>query len=366
MTHILSGLKTKIDELDTSLPSPDMILSGGARGYSNGYDDDFPYVGDVHFRPVSESWFTHATIQSSVLRREQYQGRLYAGTAGEVNIDYIAASKASGAVLYDVNPWQKVFWDKFWDLLAQHDNPDDFAYAMEWFDVKLSRDLADRFNLEAIRHSQIRNSIQPVEVKLPEIGEYGHIKNEYSSPFRNDRYGEIPRHFRTMAGHPDTGWSCSREIELNWMQNQELYGHLHLLAREGAIAAVTLDISDALSCAELADALAQQEEKIGMLYTSNIPHYLQWTQDEINDHFDRHGETAKDFRGKPVTADMWEKTCKNLRELCADDAYIIRFDQHSGEDSVFANFYPTFSLDRTPNISIPRVLDRGGLIPDIG
>lgn len=94
MTHILSGLKENLDGLDTSLPSPDMILTGGVRGYSNGYDDSFPYVGEIHFRPMSESWMTHDKIQRTVLKKREYKGRLYAGTAGEVNIGYIAASKA--------------------------------------------------------------------------------------------------------------------------------------------------------------------------------------------------------------------------------------------------------------------------------
>lgn len=267
--------------------------------------------------------------------------------------------------MYDVNPWQKVFWDKFWDLLAQHDNPDDFAYAMEWFDVRLCRDLSNRFNFQAIRHSQIRNSVQPIEVSLPDIDKYGYIRNEYSSPFRGDRYGEVPRHFRTIAGHPDTGWICGHNADLNWMQNQGLYNHLHLLAKEGAIAAVTLDISDTLSCMELADALAQKNEKIGLLYTSNIPHYLNWSQIEIDAYEAEHGKPAQDFRGKPVTADMWEKTCENLRKLCKDNAHIIRFDQHSGENNSFANFYPPFSV-KGSYISIPQVLDQGGLIPDIG
>lgn len=355
---IFAGLADDIDVLDTSLPSADMVLKGGARAYTN---NGLAYFGNVHYRPFNESWMMHENIQRTILRSEAYQGHLYAGTAGSVNIDYIAATKAPGAILYDVNPWQKLFWDQFFEVMAMHDNPDDFAWAMEHFAADFYLDLSKEFDVAAVRQSQLDNGQPAIDINAPEIDKYGYYVSDYSSPFRGDGYKNFGLNFRTAAGHPDTGWSYGRSSELNWMRDMNLYGHLHQLAKERAIGSVTLDISDEAACKELSEALQRRSLKVGFLYTSNIGHYMQWSQREIEGYKKERGEDAMDFRGKPVSVDMWARTCENLRMFCKEDAYVLNFDQHNGVDGWTSNFYPAF-YTKSERVQIPTALDPGGLI----
>ncbi len=379
MTHLYAGIADAINQLDSTTPSASMTLLNGRRAFNG---PDGPYVDYVHFRPVSESWALHEKLQKAFMHRPDYQGRVYAGTAGEVNLTYIATSKAPAAILYDINPLQKAFWDMMIDHLAAHDNINDFVQSMTALPYRLCRSLMQDFNIAADTPRYRLNFEDPFPLK-------GRSYGRKTSPLLNMRYDDFEEWFQLRAGHEGTGYIFCGDKDVTWLQNPDQYHHLHAMARHGAMAAITLDITDSpcieqlrttldsLSYRPLNVAMVQDQNgapeqlpcqkgmRIETLYTSNIGYYLQWTDQEIASQKEQYGEDPVDFCGRPITTETWRHTLNNLRQITDKNALIMHFDQVQEGFLGRPDFHPRFKVQTGHDLEIPRPLDPGGLIADI-
>lgn len=294
-----------------------MILPGGAgRAYLRTAFGRAaaPYFDAVHFDIHDESWYTQYALRDRMAADARFHGRVYAGCAGAMNLDYIAATRAPAAVLFDINPAQRVFWGEFTKRLARQKDRAAFAAALPRFAGDLFYKLRDVFGPAGL----CRDARAPV----PEAGEDSYRlripPEERYSPFRGMRYERVARWAQSRAEDPQ-----------HWLGSDEKYAHLHALARARAIAAVTLDIRDREACDAVAATLARADVAVGLLYRSNVGHYLKWSAAEIAEHKEK-GEIASDFSRLPVTARTYRQAHDNLRRWMAADAHMIAADRHTG------------------------------------
>lgn len=375
MSIIYAGIAEAINKLDATTPSPSMTLINNKRAYMS--NDDTPYRDFVHFSPISECWILHRSLQKTFLNRAEYQGRVYAGTAGEVNLTYIAASKAPVAILYDINPLQKLFWDLVIENLANHDDADNFITSMDAVPYRLSKTLMQDFNMAAdTRYGRL-------SFENPFEGNDASTAKQKTSPLLNMRYGDFRNWFEIHAGYKDTGYIFCGDKDLAWLQNPDQYAHIHSMAKHGAIAALTLDITDRACTDELQHTLdtiaytplttgreglsakPQKRLRIETLYTSNIGYYLQWSAKEIAAQKKEYGTGPTDFCGRSITTDTWRNTVKNLRKLTNKDTLILNFDQAKEGMLGRPDFYPAFKISSPETTRIPKALDPDGLTADI-
>jgi hypothetical protein len=311
------------------------------------------YFSWIHFKRNSEGCMDHERIAEYIHKTPELQGRIYAGTAGEANLEYIAASRSPAAILYDINPYQRLFWKEFFARVAESENPEHFVDSMKMFGIECEANILKQFSTPYITEG---NHLEYITLEeAPSIYEYSRI-------FENNMvYNEFYKKFGTALGRQDTRRVYAHSEIVNIIRNPDLYNHIHRLAKANAIGFLTLDIADPDSCQQLAEALEQFGEKIGLLYTSNIIYYfnysnLEWSQARAKEFVPR------DFCNRPVTPNTIESVFANLRSLVAPEAHIIRFDTCVGHSS--RRFDPVFDINSN-QIQIPKTHEIGGLTPDI-
>lgn len=406
MTVIYRNFAKGFEELNQSVVGDRTTLVGGRRAY---VVEDKPYFNNVHFSAVCECFFAHQILQRQFKENAELHNRIWAGTAGEVNLSYMAVSKAPAAVLFDINPFQILFWNAFFEKIAENPDPNQFAKISKKFIKDFYFDLSSRFNLQAIKKNNsglLMSSPAPedhmvsveavirmrkedncvlghkMRVDCSDVTKPGSPQdvNDLFSPIKNMRYKDFYEKIRAYLGWEETGcFSCDDE-EVQWIANGELYAHLHLMAKNNAIAAVTLDVSDAQSCDQLRRCLdgaeyntvrivdgedieskPSQGARIGNMYLSNVLHYLYYSQD-VMDRYRDAGKKLCDFSGKEVTERSFATTLDNLRALTSDDAYIVRFDRTGLDFMEKTDFKPQFSVGNYDDICIPRKHEPGGLV----
>jgi hypothetical protein len=401
MARIFQNFAAGLEALNQMPVGPHAVsTSDGRRAYLvNGK----PLFSDVHFQNIGEDRFAHETLRKRFKTSSMLQGRVYAGTAGENTLSLIAASKASAAILFDINPFQTIFWREFIAVLAVCPEPEDFARKMKIFAEDFYYKLSKTFNFASLKKEYPRIEISPpfhirsVEEQLAQSkfvsdlfgGQwneeeekdringpvYDRENGQRSSPFRHMSYANFARYFAMRMGW-DCGYTWLEDRDLDWFANKDFYQHLHMIAKHGALGALTFDITDQESCSQLCKFLdtveytpleneaspkaVQRGAKIGTLYLSNICYYLDWTAEEIKACKDP-AAVLKDYSGRLIDAEYFAKVSARLRELVASDAAIIRFDRVR-EGLIHPLFHPLFDLESTtPHIPTP--LEKGGLIP---
>lgn len=408
MTRIYKDFAAQIEALN-SLPVGDKATSiGTRRAYMS---QGKPYLDNVHFQRVSESWMTHERLQRHVLNSPELHGRIWAGTAGEVNLSYITASQAPAAILYDINPLQTFFWQRFFNLIAEIPDPQVFAGAAKPFIKDFYFDLTHSFNLAGAResypylhmsspdprdhmlsveeqierrreaHAIFSDGDHEEEIDISDIKGPQCLKNveELSSPVLNMTYKQFYNHIRTAMGWEGTGWRSCGDKSVCWVSNPAHYEHLHNMAKHGAVAALTLDVSDTPSCTQLRtclddityDALditdgaitartPQKGARIGNLYTSNVLYYLDYSDEEI-EACRQKGEVPRDFSGQEITRETLATTLQNLRGLTHEDSAILRFERIRNGLFGRPDFEPLFDMSDEDAICPPRPHEAGGL-----
>lgn len=325
----LAGANDEIPAGSTAVPVP------GGRGYERVKQQGLGagvaglYLDDIHFEINAESWYVHQDLRERIATDPALQGRVYAGCAGQVNLDYIAASKAPAALLYDINPLQTLFWQACFDRLAQ--TPDRVTFA------RSLRPLAEEM------YYKIRSLYGP-HADLPLMrdpaveGQYN--RDSAQSPFRGMSYGRMGEwaeyRLRDRFGAAVGSWAAE----------DERYAHLHVLAKNDALAAVTVDVRDHAACRRIGERLRTAHydviddegvvqgqrtgAAVGFLYRSNVGHYMKWSRAEIAAR-QAEGIPAHDFSGLPANVDTYRQMCRNLR-YWQDPAggHMIASDRHSG------------------------------------
>ena len=256
-----------IAELDRQVVSGLQCATALGRGYKDPTGD--LYRDPIHVKPVAEATWAHKTLQDRFQDGEIPASgpRVYAGAAGFINLGYMAAARPAAAILFDINIFQAVFWRHIIQGLAQHDNPHDFIKYLVKSEGQLSVGLRTHFNQRADYFSGDTTPWLMRQVTQLIGGR------------------PTPPLFRLISEKSGRmkGWLMERgswhSPERYWLYNKSAYAHLHEMAQRGAIAPLTLDITDDAACAQLGDYLATQKQKINILYVSNIFNSLRYDTD---------------------------------------------------------------------------------------
>ncbi len=257
---IHDGFGSGINALNQSIVSEHMVPFAGGRAYAKpdtmfdpGAVPPKPYTAAIHALSYAEMPPARL-LDTLTQRRKEYEGSIYMGAAGFLNLSFIAASRPGAAILYDVNPVQTWFWNHILPMIAENETGENFMDAL----------VADSKNIQKVvgaMHAQTgrsRNVLAGI-LSEEERAELFMHKIYLSSPL------DVWRQFRKGAG-------------LEWVDDTEGYEHIRQMARRDAIGALTLDALDEKAWAELAAHLKTQTTgapaHIKNLYISNIMHFL--------------------------------------------------------------------------------------------
>ncbi|MBU0800520.1 MAG: hypothetical protein KKA05_05890, partial [Alphaproteobacteria bacterium] len=230
-------------------PGGDLCVAvPGGRGYlREQFGKTKLYLDEIHFDIHDESWYSQHALRDRIAADEAMQGRVYAGCAGMMNLDYAAALRAPAMVLFDINPLQALFWQELTPVLAATPDARDLAVQTLDFTKGLY------YKIEALHgRENLRNMYPPV---VP-AGRYdaGAEDNERCSPFRGMSY-------RRVAEWVDYRLHCV-DADKNWLGNPVRYRHIHELAKHNAIAALTLDVRDRVACRQVENALSNVKYRV--------------------------------------------------------------------------------------------------------
>lgn len=237
---------------------------------------------------------------------------------------------------------------------------------------------------EQIRRQKAMGSLfgSEQEVDCSDITEPRCLDNveELSSPIKNMSYKDFYQGIRTYLGWKGTGSISCADKDVQWIANEEHYAHLHLMAKNNAIAAITLDVSDTPSCKQLRQHLenveynpiqmvdgelvtlpTRQGALIGNMYLSNVLYYLNYSPEEMDECRAKGGKPC-DFSGNEVSTNSFATTLDNLRSLADEDATVLRFDRIEPGSMGRPDFNPLFSITNKNDIRIPRLHEPNGLV----
>lgn len=283
MTFINEGFASQIEELDRKTSSLSTV-------FFNGPQENGSYAGPIHLAIVGENLVRHRNNMREISRNFSLQNALYAGAAGFVNLGYIACSKASGALFFDINAYQTLFWNLSIKKMAECERSIDFRNSLD----------------------QIGSDIELAALEKCTPGLRKNFKKEClpfgDSMFKDLLQEDLPKwvHYRSK-GSPDGAW----------MHDENLYKHIHLLAKNQALGAITLDVTSAEACEEVRRYLDEWNMGIRLLYASNI---LNFMQSPVR---------TRDFIGRNVHGNMQGDARRNLLRWMEVGGYIIECDNLS-------------------------------------
>ena len=322
-----------------------------------------PYFDEIHFRMYDEPWWSHHALRDRLARKPALHGRVYAGCAGMVNLDYAAATKGPGVLLYDINPLQALFWNSLISAIAAEPDNKLLAASLPRFSEELYEKIVALHGADVIR------DMDPPQGR-------GRGWGSPQAPYRWMRYDDVENWVRGMFDNTERG--------RNWLGDPVKYAHVHQLCKHGAVAAVTLDICDSAACARVAETLriaryyegseeagfakaASVGAGVGLLYRSNVAYYLKWSaQDKANrmagyrawlekhpGDIDPSGGAPVDYTQRPVKGDVYKAAHGNLRAwFNREGGHIIAADTTS-EGGGHASFRPRLRAVRGPDIVAP-------------
>lgn len=275
--------KDIVANLNKSLPSEQMVdLPPLGRAYKK--DNDYGvYAGLVHAKVIGEPG--HESMLRALAKKPRL-GQAYLGAAGWINLSYIAATQAPYGLMIDVNPLQTLLWQKTFGMVAVSPTPQDILPRMSRLKERMSVDIRNAFGDCVLSENDIQRSRIPLKTL----------------------------HMMRDSWPTDIGvWmECSDAPETQWLHKN--YGHLHNMAKNDRLAALTIDLTDAAAWDELAENLKPQNIKFGTIYSSNIFDFLGsgngWT-----------GQTA--FRSSDYYA------VQNLKKVLTDDPLILDFSDRA-------------------------------------
>lgn len=322
-----------------------------------------PYFDEIHFRMYDEPWWSHHGLRDRLAARGDVQGRVYAGCAGMVNMDYIAATKAPAALLFDINPLQALFWRRLVKLVAQEPDARTLGGKLPSFTEELYDAITGLHGPDVIR------DMEPPEGR-------GQGWGRPQSPYRWMRYDDVAHWVGGMFDNTERG--------RNWLADAGRYAHIHQLCKYNAIAPLTLDICDDLACGRVTDGLrkaryyvgtegagfaptARVGAGVGLLYRSNVAYYLRWSaQDKAarmagyrawleknpGDNDPSEGLPV-DYTQRRVKGDAYGSAYNNLRAwFNREGGHMIAADTTSGGGG-HASFRPRLRAVRGPDIVAP-------------
>ena len=229
------------------------------RAYLDDQGNMIPIDQRIHWKPMQESWYYLDDIEKVIADDPSCHGGLYGGIAGRFNLDAIIAAKSSAVLFVDINPAQTMMWREFIKKLAQHEKLEDFIMDMagitppENAEPGFLRSLDERTQYRY--QDDLANFAVHCEKKFQEAGgHFAEFLEDAQDHYRNIRDDMWPSVFRGGSRGELVNWFLSgfKYLDTNsWCNDEDKYRHLHLLAKSGAMGALTLDIADPIACEQL-------------------------------------------------------------------------------------------------------------------
>jgi len=245
------------------------------------------YGGPIHVGVVAENTLRHTEYMDRVSKDASLMNGLHAGAAGFVNMGYIAHSRANAALLFDINAYQTLFWNIVIQKIADNEKAQDFRSALTTLPAEIEARAAKQFPL-----------------RLRELFHQSCNAWKQGSIFKDPAQDDFQRWVNGRDYSPDT----------KWMHDDVLYAHLHALAKNNAIGAVTLDITSTAACAAVKDYLKEHHTAARILYVSNILNFMQSPVRKT------------DFIGRDVSDTMRAAAEKNVYRWMEKNGHIIECD----------------------------------------
>ncbi|MAZ00206.1 MAG: hypothetical protein CMH32_06710 [Micavibrio sp.] len=226
-------------------------------GYCYRRIDGPPAIKPAHGLPVGEGQEHHRRGMDFVIRhtpddKRDKNGLVYMGAAGFINLGYIAKSRAGAAILFDINPTQRLLWGTVLDALRKSDTREEFLTAFRRLPFTLEE------NIKAL-NAQAGFSVHPI---LDDVNAVNVIRNCY----------------KELTSFPDGRPGCRSDFDLDdfGLENESDFWHLKALAEQNAIGVLTMDIKDPFARIYLQRALVQVTGRgqVDVLYLSNILPYI--------------------------------------------------------------------------------------------
>lgn len=278
MHDIFAGFAEKIDELSQKTKDHSKI------DYTHG---KAPYAGPIHLSVIGENLDRHRTHLRTVSNTPAFQGGLYAGAAGFVNLSYMAAAKASAGLLFDINTYQTLFWNVVFDKISKSPTPSAFRKHLSSI-IPDMESAAMRTFKEPLREAFRRNC------------------DRFSGAlFKSLPAVDLARWIMTGSQTTPDG---------AWMHDPALYRHIRALVLNKAIGAITLDISSKKACDEVRNFLDGHDISVRTLYVSNILNFMQSPVRKT------------DFIGRDVLVDSRLRAEMNVYRWMEEDGRIIECD----------------------------------------
>lgn len=257
---IHTGFAEGIETLNfTTTKAASVILPGVGRAYARG-DDVGYYAASIHTNAISVNDAGHDDLMRDIAANRAFaRGGVYMGCAGFLNLSYICAMRPAAAVLFDINPLQTMFWRHVVKGLASSPTFRSFVHFMQHSGATLDQ--------------QVLKACGPVEL------------NDAGITPVNTTPRSIRGLFREVHVTDSYPW-WSDTVEWNW-RGQD-YPYLHMMAKNGAIGALTLDLTDAQAWDDLSNYMKTAGREVCAIYVSNALTFLErglcWSQGEYNPH----------------------------------------------------------------------------------
>ncbi len=274
--YVLRGFAEGLKHLNDTCPSAGMIKTPAGRAYTS---EDGIYAEQVHVRSLGEDIVAHAALQHAFRKSTRLdnpeQHSVYAGAAGFLNLGFIAASQPAAALLFDINPVQTLFWNEIFALMAKHEKYQDFRAELDHLPERMVARYKAAFGE---RRLPVRWSGMPIHYPSPQTPSIRTI-------------------FRGITDFPawlDKKYFGLRTPDRSWL-TEDRYRHLHVMAKNGALCALTIDACDDRAFDQLRAALdntactpvaedgrvlpPQKGILINSLYVSNLMHFLSGEKD---------------------------------------------------------------------------------------
>ena len=236
-----------IRNLDHEVVGDDVFPIDSGRAYcrSNGL-----YADKIHTFPIDENF-------RCLGQKIQPTGGLYLGTGGLLNLKYLSQAKASHGILFDINPFQTIFWNVVIGSIRNNESYDAF---------KLSLNYSEIFTRKIIQRKLQRQSFSSA--------------GSYTEKFDCNLNVSLLR--RGFSHHSFCISSCLSDVNFH----EDDYKHIRKMACDKKLSTLTLDMFDEASWVQLFKVLEAHHEENkdtpsipNFVYVSSIFNFLHTQKD---------------------------------------------------------------------------------------
>lgn len=250
----------RLRDLDHRLAGDSQCAIPTGRAYvgANG-----PYADKIHVIPFAEK----------LQNLPSAEPRLYMGTAGLMNFGHLRDIKPDYAILFDVNPFQIVFWNVVLSALRHNDTMEGFRQVLNYAEV-ISRRIISR----KLGH-----------IEFSSAGSWTEVLNQ-------DDGVSLSRKAFTSSAASFSSYLDSISF------SQEDYAFIKSMAEQGRIGTLTLDVFDPKAWEQLSAHLKELHAEDASVPLKADSLYLSSVLRFADNHSDWTGRTLKDLSMEGLSA----------------------------------------------------------------